>query len=229
MRSREADSAFEPRIQSRAVSDLALEWTEGVRLSRAITARFGERDALIVDLDVDRALIDHDEPVEEGAAVPIEFQFEGHTLNFVGRLHSRTPRLFLGQTLWRSVVLLTEPEGESDLHLAEGVSEYSSRILQALEANATGARDENRVEGDETITTLGAAMRLGGHSFVVYDFQGGQWNKRVSLLPEQPEDGFTVSSLEDPKQVDELCRAYEHAGSEARTLIRMMAELAIGP
>lgn len=209
------------------MSNHPLEWIGGVRLSRAIPARFGDSDALVVDLDVDRALIDHDEAIDEGSQVPIEFQFEGHDLRFLSRLQSRTPRLFLGQTLWRSVVVLEEPENESDLHLAEGVSAYSSRIVQAFEANAGGAREENRVEGDETITTLGAAMRLGGHSFVVYDFRGGNWNKRVSLLPDQPDDGFTVSSLEDPKQVEELCRSYERADPEARTLIRMMAELAL--
>ena len=204
-----------------------LEWSDGVRLARALMARLGGSDALIVDLDVDRALIDHDDPIEPRQSRPIEFQFEDESLAFTATVDARSPRLLLGRTLWRSVVTLSEGKDDGDLRLAEAVSRYSSRVLQALEANATGARDENRVDGDETITTLGAAMRLGGMSFVTYRFDGTEWTRTTSLLADQPDEGFTISSFEDPIQVEDLCRSYAAADPESRKMIRMMAELSV--
>lgn len=204
-----------------------LEWTDGVRLARALLAKLGERDALIVDLDVDRALVDHDDPIEPRQSRPIEFQFENESLSFTAIVDTCAPRLLLGRTLWRSVVILSEAKDDADLRLAEAVARYSSRILQALEANATGARGDNRVDGDETITTLGAAMRLGGMSFVTYRYDGTTWTKNASLLADQPDEGFTVSSFEDPIQVEDLCRTYAAADPESRKMIRMMAELSV--
>jgi len=204
-----------------------LEWNDGVRLARPLMAKLGGRDALVVDLDVDRALVDHDDPIEPKQSRPIEFQFEDESYSFTATVDARSPRLLLGRTLWRSVVTLSEGTDDADLRLAEAVSRYSSRVLQALEANATGARGDNRVDGDETITTLGAAMRLGGMSFVTYRYDGTAWTKTVSLLAEQPDEGFTISSFEDADQVEDLCRTYAAADPESRKMIRMMAELSV--
>lgn len=204
-----------------------IEWGEGVRLSRAIAARLGERDAMIVDIDVDRLLIDHDDPIEPGEMRSVEFTFEDQRFAFSALVESRAPRLVLGQKLWRSVLSLPEREHDSRLMLAEAVSAYSSRVLQALEANALGTREANRLEGDETITTLGAAARLGGASFIVYTFDGTSWSKRTTLLPAQPDEGFTISSAEVASQVEDLCRAYETADEEGRNLIRIMAQMSV--
>ena len=217
----------QPRLQSTRLIEDQLDWTDGVRLARAIPARLGGLEALIVDLDVDRALVDHDDPIQVGETKRLVFQFEDELLAFSASVHTRAPRLLLGRTLWRSVMTLSDGEKDSDLRLAESVSRHSSRVLQALEANATGSREDNRLDGDATITTLGAAARFGGLSFVTYRYDGSSWSKRSSLLAEQPEEGFTISSFEDAAQVEELCRAYEQADPEARKLIRMMAELSV--
>lgn len=187
----------------------------------------GERDAMIVDIDVDRLLIDHDDAIDAGEMRNVEFTFEDQRFAFSASVESRAPRLVLGQKLWRSVLALPEHENDSRLRLAEAVSAYSSRVLQALEANALGSREDNRVDGDETITMLGAAARLGGGSFIVYSFDGTSWTKRTTLLPAQPDEGFTISSAEVAAQVEELCRAYETADEEGRELIRTMARMSV--
>jgi len=47
------------------------------------------------------------------------------------------------------------------------------------------------------------------------------------LLPDQPEDGFTVSANEAQDQIDLLCRTYEGGDADAKNMTRMIAGLTI--
>ena len=45
--------------------------------------------------------------------------------------------------------------------------------------------------------------------------------------PQQPTDGFTVAAYEDEEELETLCRTYEQADEEGRSLIRLVAELSV--
>ena len=45
------------------------------------------------------------------------------------------------------------------------------------------------------------------------------------MLPDQPENGFTVSAAEPDDQVELLCQTYESGDEESRRLTRLLAEL----
>ena len=48
-----------------------------------------------------------------------------------------------------------------------------------------------------------------------------------AVLPDQPEDGFTVSTNETQEQIDLLCNTYETGDDEAKRMTRMIAELSV--
>ena len=111
--------------------------------------------------------------------------------------------------------------------LRQMLADHVNRILRAQQANAMGNRDANVIDGDSTITSLGAARRAAASGFSVFRLGPEGWTKRPALLPDQPPDGFTVFAYEDDEHLAGLCRAYEQADDQGRKLIRLMAELSI--
>ena len=98
-------------------------------------------------------------------------------------------------------------------------------IRRAQEANAAGDRAHNLIANDATLT---AASELAPtDAFFTYRFVAGGWKRRRSLLPDQPEDGFTVRASMPEDQIELLCRTYEKGDDESRRLTRLMAELSV--
>ena len=97
----------------------------------------------------------------------------------------------------------------------------ASEVLRAQQANMDGDREAN-VIGDQTLTS---ASVLHGLGYVTWTFEEGEWRKRKSLLPDQPDNGFTVASAESPEQVEMLRQTWEKGDDEARKMTRMLAEL----
>ena len=72
------------------------------------------------------------------------------------------------------------------------MSRDHEEILRAQVANAAGDRLHN-VIGDATLT---AASEISAtDAFVSLHFGAKGWKRRRSLLPDQPDDGFTVRGL----------------------------------
>ena len=61
----------------------------------------------------------------------------------------------------------------------------------------------------------------------MYTLEEGAWNRRTSLLPDQPPNGFTIAPSESSDNVDLLCRTFERGDAETRRLTRMFAELSV--
>jgi len=67
----------------------------------------------------------------------------------------------------------------------------------------------------------------GASGFLQYLLTPGGWKCRRALLPDQPEDGFTISANETQEQIDLLCSTYETGDDEAKRMTRMIAELSV--
>src|SRR5207245_2729289 len=128
---------------------------------------------------------------------------------------------------------ITRSEGaRSGLHFLESneelrlmVGQWASELERAQEANAAGDRERN-VVGDETLTAASAGARaLSG--YLQYHLTADGWKCHRALLPDQPDDGFTVSANESQDQIDLLCRTYESGDPEAKKMTRMIAELSV--
>ena len=63
--------------------------------------------------------------------------------------------------------------------------------------------------------------------FLQYHLTADGWKCQRALLPDQPEDGFTVSANESQEQIDLLCSTYESGDEEAKRMTRMIAEVSV--
>ena len=98
-------------------------------------------------------------------------------------------------------------------------------LQRAQEANAAGDRARNVIGGDATLTA--ASEIAPSDVFVSYRLGAGGWKHRRSLLPDQPEDGFTVRASVAQEDIDLLCRTYEAGDAESRRLTQIMAALSV--
>ncbi len=108
------------------------------------------------------------------------------------------------------------------------ISEANAEVRRAQAANALGLREQNVIDGDQTLTAASAAQRsMMTKGFIVWTWDGSAWSSRKALVPDQPDDGFTVAAAESPDQVDQLRKSYEEGDEEGRNLIRRLAELSV--
>lgn len=98
-------------------------------------------------------------------------------------------------------------------------------IARAQIANAEGDRLHNVIGGDATLT---AASEIPPTDvFVSLHLGANGWKRHRSLLPDQPEDGFTVRASVSQDEIDLLCATYEKGDEESRLLTRLLAQLSV--
>jgi PilZ domain-containing protein len=184
-----------------------------LNLTKPIDGTFGEHAVMVVEVSVGGAKIVHDEPMKKGATALLRFEWRGQKLAVLSQV--------------------TRSDGaRSGLHFLEHnevlaglVNEWANEVLTAQQANADGNREAN-VIGEGTLTSASAGARaLAG--FLQYHLTPNGWKCHRALLPDQPEDGFTVSANESQEQIDLLCRTYEAGDAEAKKMTRMIAGLSI--
>lgn len=182
---------------------------------RPIEARFGSHDVRILDLSTAGARIESD------AEVPVG---ESGTLRFTWRK----------QQIEVTAEIVRAGDGDEGVRFTEEsgtvrrlISEANAEVRRAQAANALGLREQNVIDGDQTLTAASAAARSLAKGFVVWTFDGNEWTSRKALLPDQPEDGFTVAAAESWDQVEQLRQSYQDGDKEARELIRRLASLSV--
>lgn len=116
---------------------------------------------------------------------------------------------------------------EDDETLRRLIAQSAAEVLAAQQANMAGERERNVISSDDVgeLTLTAASAGLGAKAWLTFTLGPSGWKRRKSLLPDQPEDGFTVSASEPDEQIDMLCKTYESGDDEAKRMIRMFAEL----
>lgn len=212
-----------------------------LQLAEPIPATLNDSEALLLDIGVSGGLIEHTIPLEVGGQAILRFTYDGEPVELECEvIRSTSPQplpsgvvAFPGTEAqhrkYQSGLRFTDAHGESDELLRQMLSDHVGRILRAQQANALGNRAQNVIDGDATITRLGAAKRSSESGYYAFRLTPTGWKRTFALLPDQPGDGFTVAAFEvdDEEHVQGLCRAYETADVEGRRLIRLMAELSI--
>lgn len=187
-----------------------------LHLTRPADGWFGDYAVRIIDVSARGALVEYDDDIPHGARGLLRFYWRNTEVEIM----AETVRTDEGHAGLAFVE-------ESDA-LIELIEESVKDVLRAQEANAEGRRDDNVVSADETLTSASAGARGMMRGFIVWTLtDSGEWKKTVSLLPDQPDNGFTVSSGETAEQVSMLQRSYESGDPEGRRMIRMLAELSV--
>jgi len=184
------------------------------------------QSALILDIGVAGAFLEHYGALESGHQFRLSFRWRGQDVEFVCEVARsaivRSPGGDGQSVVSHSGVRFVESIGDSQDRLQDMMATFVGKVLAAQKANATGTVD---VAGDAILGQLGEARRLRSRGYVSYRLQNHSWWRVPTDSPEQPPDGFTVAAYEDEEELETLCRTYEQTDEEGRRLIRLVAEL----
>jgi hypothetical protein len=188
-----------------------------LRLPRPILALIDGENALLLDIGVNGAFVEHHGVLEPGSRFRLSFRWQGEELAFICEV-ARSQRV--RNSVSHSGVRFIEAVGDSASGLQQMMATFVGRVLAAQRANASGDHDSNAFLG-----AIGDARRTRSHGYITYRLRDGAWTREATTSPQQPADGFTAGAFEDEEELEALCRTYDDADEEGRNLIRLVAEL----
>lgn len=200
-----------------------------LKLSKPILGTFGGTNALVLDVGMAGAFIEHYGEAAPGDQRELSFRWQGADVVFrcevVRTAVVKSPAGDGKSTTSQTGVRFLEPVGDSAVRLQDLITSFVGHILSAQKANAAG--EPGRSAGESILAALGHARRSRSRAFVTCRLQDGLWTRETTTRPQQPPDGFTVADHEDEEEIETLCRAFEQADEEGRRLIRLVAELSV--
>ena len=193
-----------------------------LRLAKPILALFDGQNALILDIGISGAFIEHYGEPAEGDRQRLLFRWKGTDTEFVAEIaHSIVVRRTANAVVSHSGVRFVESIGDAESRLNDMMATFVGKMLAAQKANA-GATE---TAASATLVDLGGARRARTPGYITYRLDGARWTREMSDTPTQPLNGFTVAAYEDEEELESLCRAWESADAEGQRLIRLVAEL----
>jgi hypothetical protein len=197
-----------------------------LKLAKPILAGLSGENALLLDIGVRGALIEHYGEAKAGQKFILSFKWQGSDITYnveVARTFVLRPAAKSGLAVSQSALRFLKGRGDSDALLRDMMATFVGRILAAQRANARS----NTEESSSVLHQLGQARRARTKGYLAYLWNGTTWTVRRTDLPNQPKSGFTVAAYEDEEELESLCKTYEVADEEGRKLIRLVAELSV--
>lgn len=197
-----------------------------LRLARPILGTLDNQNALILDLGVSGAFIEHYGVTTSKRSCRLKIIWQGGDIEYESQVMRTLVIKVSGPDLVSHTGLrFIKPIGDSEERLQDLVATFVGAVLAAQKAN----RDGVRVDSDHmALMEIGGARRSRVRGFQSYRMQpDGMWIHTTTRDPTQPPDGFTVAAYEYVEDLEVLCRAYEIADEEGRRLIRLVAEMSV--
>ena len=196
-----------------------------LRLAKPILALMDGQSALILDIGIAGAYIEHYGALPPGARFKLIFRWQRADVELLCEV--RRARVVRGggdkmSVVSHSGVQFVEAIGDADARLNDMMATFVGRVLAAQRANASGKPEEGEAL---SLTQLGGARRARSRGWVSFRLVDGLWRRALATSATQPLDGFTVAAYEDEDELASLCETYESADAEGRRLIRLLAEL----
>jgi hypothetical protein len=198
-----------------------------LRLPRPILGTLDGQNALILDLGVIGAFVEHFGITTPKRRSRLQLQWQGETIDIdceVARTEvvRRAGTNALSHTGLRFIETVG-PSSEERLH--DLIASFVGKMLAAQKANLDGvAREDN----DLKLIDIGGARRVRVHGLVRYRLRpDGTWMRAMTSDRNQRPDGFTVAAYEYESDLEALCLAYEIADEEGRAMIRLVSELSV--
>jgi hypothetical protein len=197
-----------------------------IQLARPILAQLDQQNALILDVGVGGAFLEHYGVMAPGQRLRLQFRWRSEDIEFVCEVaRTRVIRDAGTNVLSHSGVRFVEAAGDSEARLHDMIATFVGKLLAAQKINAHGV---DHADSDVVLSELGGARRTRVRGLISYRLRpDGTWRRAPTTDPRQPADGFTVAAYEDDDDLDVLCRAYEAADAEGRRLIRLVSELSV--
>jgi hypothetical protein len=198
-----------------------------LRLAKPILGAMRGESALILDIGIAGAYLEHYGTLSPGERVELTFRWRKRDVRYVCQVvRSATVRSRGGDgksPVSHTGIRFIDAIGDSHVHLEDMIATYVGQELAAQRANAQGV--DSGASGNLELVQIGEARRTRARGYLCYHLKEGKWWRIPTQSPLQPMDGFTVASYEDEDELEELCRTYEEADDEGRRLIRLVSEL----
>jgi hypothetical protein len=202
-----------------------------LKLTKPILATMESSNALILDIGISGAFLEHYGTAEPGDHLQLSFRWQGEDVTFrceVARSTViRTPAGDGKSSVSHTGVRFVDAVGDATGQLQDLIATFVGRILAAQKINASGGAEKGESPGATILAKLGEARRMRSRGYLTYHLKGGTWWIVPADSPVQPNDGFTVGNHEDETELETLCHAYEDADEDGRALIRLVAELSV--
>ncbi len=195
-----------------------------LRLAKPILGTLDGQNALLLDLGVTGAFVEHYGSTTAKAKVRLQFRWQNQDIEFACVVvRTDVVRRAGEDALSHTGLRIVEAIGDSEARLYDLMASFVGTVLAAQKANA---------EATETsgvpLAEIGGARRTRMRGLVSYRLAPNRsWWRSSTTNPKQPVDGFTVAAYEDEADLEVLCRTYEAADEEGRQLIRLVAELSV--
>jgi hypothetical protein len=200
-----------------------------LKLAKPILARMGDGNALILDIGIGGAFVEHYGEASPGQQFRLAFRWQSQDVDFLTEV-ARSEIVKQPGGDGRSVVSHTglrfvQQSAEAEARLQDMLTSFIGKLLAAQRANANG--NDRRASDPTILEQVGEARRKRRRGFVSYRLVGGNWWRVPTESPQQPADGFTVPAFEDDEELEALCTTYAETDDEGRRLIRLVAELSV--
>jgi hypothetical protein len=195
-----------------------------LKLAKPLMALLDGHNALVLDIGISGAFIEHYGKLQPGGRVRLMFRWQGTDVDFVCtsiRTNILREKATASTVVSQTALRFEEAIGDATERLKDMMATFVGRILAAQKANAAATDTES----DTLLSKIGEARRTRTSGFVMYRLKGTTWSRDATTSPDQPLDGFTVAAYEDDDELEVLCRAYERTDEDGRQMIRIIAEL----
>lgn len=196
-------------------------------------ARFATYEVVLIDLSLKGAGIQHPNQIPPGTKSTLRFRLEREYHELTCEIKRSKLQLVRqgSKTLqiYRSGLQFSGIEGQIDT-IKEALRKRVQRAIARQQADAfANAGAMNGIDESSGAIPLNAlASWMETRPFVRCMLErNGRWKSEKVDTPEQPANGFTVSSDEGEKEIDLLRRAFETANEEQRRLIRVFAQITL--
>lgn len=197
-----------------------------LRLARPILGTLDDQNALILDLGVAGAFVEHYGATTAKARLRLQFRWQTQEIEFLCEAaRTQVVRRSGTNALSHTGLRFVEAIGDSEARLNDLMATFVGGILASQKANANGLGHENE---NVPLAEIGGARRARIRGLVSYRLRAdGVWRRTSTTDRTQPPDGFTVAAYEYEDDLEVLCRAYENADEEGRRMIRLVSELSV--
>ena len=194
-----------------------------LRLAKPILALLDGQNALVLDIGVGGAFVEHYGTFSPRQRFRLLFRWKAEDVEFLCEVRRTGVVRGSGDSaVSHTGARFVEAFGESEERLQDMMATFVGHVLAAQKVNASGDATST---SETTLAQLGGARRARARGYLLYRYANGKWYREPTNSPQQPTFGFTVAAYEDEEELETLCRAWEIADDEGRRLIRLVAEI----
>jgi hypothetical protein len=184
-----------------------------LQILEPIDGWFGDHRVRLIDISAKGARVEYDDPLPVDSHAVLRFISRGETIE----VEASTIRI----DDHHSGLFFVELTGA----LRDFISRSATEILKARVANVLGDPHQKLMSGGHSLDEIAPGRQKWG--LVTFTLGESGWTQIAATTPDQPPNGFTISSIEPESDVELLRRTYEAGDAESRRLTRLLAELSV--